>query len=159
MSCRTLVKGKECESDTWNPCVARIDSGREWISSGRRRTKAKKRKGRVCGERGEETIIGEKKKEKQGEEKKGKEEEKRRKRRKKERKRGKGKTKRKECCAVSRFGRRKTRNPAIRGRFPPTLVYFTPKGRVGAYDFAPLWGELFHCVVFFWLWDSHGSNI
>ena len=30
--------------------------------------------------------------------------------------------KRKECCAVSRPGRQRTRNCATRGRFPPTLV-------------------------------------
>ena len=44
------------------------------------------------------------------------------KRRRKGRKRGKRKRKRKECCAVSRPGRQRTRNCAIRGRFPPTLV-------------------------------------
>ena len=48
------------------------------------------------------------------------------------RKRGKGKRKRKECRAVSRPGRRRTWNYATRGRFPPTSVYFTPRGRVGA---------------------------
>ena len=44
------------------------------------------------------------------------------KRRGKGRKRGKRKRKRKECCAVSRPGRQRTRNCATRGRFPPTLV-------------------------------------
>ena len=44
------------------------------------------------------------------------------KRRRKGRKRGKRKRKREECCAVSRPGRQRTRNCAIRGRFPPTLV-------------------------------------
>ena len=38
------------------------------------------------------------------------------------RKRGKRKRKRKECCALSRLGRQRTRNCTTRGRFPPTLV-------------------------------------
>ena len=43
---------------------------------------------------------------------------------KEKRKRGKERRKerRKECCAVSRPGRQRTRNCAIRSRFPPTLV-------------------------------------
>ena len=73
----------------------------------------------VCGERGEEIIIGEKQKEK----KNGKEEEKRRKKGgKKKRKRGKGKRRCKECHVVGRPGQRRTRNCATRGRFPPTPV-------------------------------------
>ena len=44
------------------------------------------------------------------------------KRRGKGRKRGKRKGKRKKCYAVSRPGLQRTRNCAIRGRFPPTLV-------------------------------------
>ena len=44
------------------------------------------------------------------------------KRREKGRKRGKRKRKRKECCAVSRPGRQRTRNCVTGGRFPPTLV-------------------------------------
>ena len=54
------------------------------------------------------------------EERKG--ERKEEKRRRKGRKRGKTKRERKECYAVSRFGRQRTRNCATRGRFPPTLV-------------------------------------
>ena len=42
--------------------------------------------------------------------------------RRKGRKRGKKKRKRKECCAVSRPGRQRTRNCATSGRFPHTLV-------------------------------------
>ena len=61
---------------------------------------------------------------------KGKEKERRReeKERKKEKKKGeeerkkKRKRERKECCAVSRPGRQRTRNCATRGRFPSTLV-------------------------------------
>ena len=53
-----------------------------------------------------------------GKEKKMKEE----KRRRKGRKRGKRKRKRKECCAVSKPGRQRSRNCATRGRFPHTLV-------------------------------------
>ena len=49
-----------------------------------------------------------------------------------EERRGKGKRKRKECHEVSRLGWRRTRNCATRGRFPPTPVHFTPRGRVGA---------------------------
>ena len=44
------------------------------------------------------------------------------KRRRKRRKGGKRKRKRKECRAVSRTRRKRTRNCATRGRFPPTLV-------------------------------------
>ena len=61
------------------------------------------------------------------EERKGEREEKKRKRKKKreekkKRKRGKGKRKMRECHAVSRTRRRRTRNCATRGRFPHTLV-------------------------------------
>ena len=69
------------------------------------------RKGEEKGRKGKERRKG-------GKEKKRKEE----KRRRKGRKRGKRKRKRKECCAVSRPGRQRTRNCATRGRFPPTLV-------------------------------------
>ena len=68
---------------------------------------------------------GEGKKRKGGKEKRkgGKERRKRGKKRiRKGRKRGKRKRNRKDCCAVSRLGRQRTRNCATRGRFPPTLV-------------------------------------
>ena len=61
-------------------------------------------------------------KEKEEERKGGREERKEEKRRGKGRKRGKRKRKRKECCAVSKPGRQRTRNCATRGRFPPALV-------------------------------------
>ena len=103
----------------------------------RRRTKAKKWKGRVHGERREETRIGEKKKTRNREKRKTEKNKKREEKGgRKKRKRGKGKRKRKRkrkrCRAVSRPERRRTQNCATRGRFPPTPVHFTPKGRVGA---------------------------
>ena len=61
---------------------------------------------------------GGREKRKGGKEKKRKEGKRRRKRR----KRGKRKRKRKECRAVSRPRRQRTRNCATRGRFPHTLV-------------------------------------
>ena len=67
---------------------------------------------------GREKRKGGKEKRKGGKEKKRKE----RKRRRKRRKRGKRKRKRKECRAVSRPKRQRTRNYATRGRFPHTLV-------------------------------------
>ena len=70
----------------------------------------------------------EKEEERKREEREGGREE-RRGERKEEKRRGKGrkrekkrKRKRKECCVVSRPGRKRTRNCATRGRFPPTLV-------------------------------------
>ena len=66
-----------------------------------------RRREREESEGGREDRIGERKEEK---------------RRGKGRKRGKRNRKRKECCAVSRPGRQRTRNYATRGRFPPTLV-------------------------------------
>ena len=79
----------------------------------------RRRKGKEEGRKGgKEKRKGGKEKRKGGKEKKRKEE----KRRRNERKRGKRKRKRKECCAVSRPGRQRTRNNATRGRFPPTLV-------------------------------------
>ena len=66
----------------------------------------------------EQQEGGGREKRKGGKEKKREEEKRRRKRRKK----GKRKRKRKECRAVSRPTRQKTRNCATRGRFPPTLV-------------------------------------
>ena len=74
------------------------------------------------GER--EKRKGEKEKRKGGKQKKREEEKRRRKRR----KRGKRKRKMKECHAVRRPRRQRTRNCATRGRFPPTLVMF----RLGA---------------------------
>ena len=68
--------------------------------------------------RGNEKRKGGKERRKGGKEKKWKEE----KRRRKGRKRGKRKRKRKECCAVSRPERQRTRNCTTRDRFPPTLV-------------------------------------
>ena len=94
-------------------CVGRRIKGRE----GRKEKKSKVEG--VCGERGEEIIIGEKHEEK----KNGKEEEKKRKKGgRKKRKRGKGKRKCKEYHAVSRPRRRRTRNCATRARFPPTPI-------------------------------------
>ena len=74
--------------------------------------KRRRRKG------GKEKRKGGKERRKGGEGRKRKEEKRRRKRR----KRGKRKKKMKECCAVSRPERQRTRNWATRGRFPPTLV-------------------------------------
>ena len=74
--------------------------------------------GREKRKGGKEKRKGGKERRKGGKEKKRKEE----KRGKKKRKRGKGKRKRKECHAVSRPERRRTRNCATRGRFPSTLV-------------------------------------
>ena len=68
-------------------------------------------KGNEKGRKGKEK--GRKRKEKKRKEEK---------RRRKGRKRGKRKRKRKECCAVRRPGRQRTRNCATRGRFPPTMV-------------------------------------
>ena len=67
---------------------------------------------------GREKRKGGKERRKGGKEKKNKEE----KRRRKGRKRGKRKRKRKECCAVSRPGRKRTQNYATKCRFPPTLI-------------------------------------
>ena len=69
-------------------------------------------------ERKERRRKGGKERRKGGKEKKRIEE----KRKRKGRKREKRKRKRKECCAVSRPGRQRTRNCATRGRFPPTLI-------------------------------------
>ena len=73
----------------------------------RRKGKEEGREGEEEGRKGREEREGERKEEK---------------RRRKGRKRGKRKRKRKECCAVSRPGRQRTRNCTTRGRFPPTLV-------------------------------------
>ena len=75
---------------------------------GREKEKEEERNGRKGKEEG-----------RKGEEKERKEEKRRGKGRKREKKR---KRKRKECCAVSKPGRERTRNCATRGRFPPTLV-------------------------------------
>ena len=68
--------------------------------------------------RGREKRKGGKEKRKGGKEKKRKKENSG----KKKRKREKGKRKRKKCRAVSRPGRRRTRNYATIDRFPPTRV-------------------------------------
>ena len=128
-----------CMCDTWQamcvthgmPCVningsfeanIRASHGllveaRESLRSVRGSSK-EKRKG---GKEKEEERRREREERKGGrEERKG--ERKEEKRRRKGRKRGKRKRKRKECCAVSRPGRQRTRNCATRRRFPHTLV-------------------------------------
>ena len=84
----------------------------------------------VCGSSKEKRKGGKEKEEerkREREERKGGREERKggreeEKKRRKGRKRGKRKRKRKECCAMSSPGRKRTRNCATRGRFPPTLV-------------------------------------
>ena len=129
---------KACMCDTWQamcvthgmPCVNMHDSfeayirGVTWAVGEARRAhdqsvgvaRRREREGRRRRRKGEEK--GRKGKEKEGKERRRKEENRIRKRR----NRGKRKRKRKECCAVSRPGWKKTRNCATRGRFPHTLV-------------------------------------
>ena len=83
------------------------EKGREGEGGGREKRKG----GKVKRKGGKERRKG-------GKEKKKKEE----KRRRKGRKRGKRKRKRKECLAVRRPRLQRTRNCAMRVRFPPTLV-------------------------------------
>ena len=92
---------------------------------------------------GKEKRNGGKERRKGGEERKRKEE----KRRRKGRKRGKRKRKRKECCAMSRPGRQRTRNCATRGRFPPTLVILRLGAVVMAYGFRLVFPGEFVCCV------------
>ena len=92
---------------------------------------------------GKEKRKGGKERRKGGKEKKRKEE----KRRRKGRKRGKRKRKRKECYAVSRPGRQRTRNCATRGRFPLTLIILhlgAGNGLRLSFGFS---GEFVCCVV------------
>ena len=117
---------KACMCDTWQamcvthgmPCVNMHGSCHAYIRSShgllvRARESSKpvpgeaRRRGRGGRRREREERKGERKEEKI---------------RGKGRKRGKRKRKRKECCAVSRPGRQRTRNCATRGRFPLTLV-------------------------------------
>ena len=69
------------------------------------------RKGEEKGRKGKEKERRREENERRKEKKKGEEERKKKKKR-----------ERKECCAVSRPGRQRTRNCATRGRFAPTLV-------------------------------------
>ena len=118
--------------DTWQamcvtlgmPCVNMHGSfeayirGCSWLirTSKGGAARRRRRKGKEKG--GKEKRKGGKERRKGGKEKKRKEE----KRIRKGRKRGKRKRKMKECCIVRRFGWKRTRNCATRGRFPPTLV-------------------------------------
>ena len=133
-----MTHGEPC-SDTWQamcvthgmPCVNMHGSFEAYIRASHgllvearessrsvRGSSKEKRKG---GKEKEEERRREREERKGGrEERKG--ERKEEKRRRKGRKRGKRKRKRKECCAVSRPGRRRTRNCATRGRFPLTLI-------------------------------------
>ena len=83
---------------------AKTSSMREIEIEGKR--KAKGGREGVRGERGEETRIGEKKKQKQGEKKNGKEEENRRKKKKKEKEERERKEEKEGCRAMSRLGRK-----------------------------------------------------
>ena len=122
---------KACMCDTWHamcqhawllPCLYKELTWAVGRSKGKLQTSLwsskEKRKG---GKEKEEERRRQREERKGGrEERKG--ERKEEKRRGKGRKRGKRKRKRKMCYAVSRPGRQRTRNCAIRGRFPPTLV-------------------------------------
>ena len=109
---------KACMCDTWQgeenivgPLDTIYGAFIHGVSRSVRGSSKEKRKG---GKEKEEERRRER------EERKG--ERKEEKRRRKGRKRGKRKRKRKECCVVSRPGRKKTRNCDTRGRFPPTQV-------------------------------------
>ena len=92
--------------------LGRGGSKKQSVGAARRR----RRKGKEEGMKGKEKW-------RKGNEKGMKMEEKeRRKEKKKWEEERKKKEERRECCAVSRPGRQRTRNCATRGRFPPTLV-------------------------------------